>query len=298
MPLFNVTHCSLKTLLDAARSLDAWFSLDFSHTAIIHCVNGDCSALVAACWLIYAGLFEDGTEALDYVLGRRRAALKKAGSTVDLFRYAEYFASLVSANGSVPNSKALRLRQIVLKGNLAGKGKFSTGHLGIELYERGQLIFKNSGPVSPHRTSNGNDSRSSSTILFDFPLLNERAFRKEILLKIQTCDATGHPREPLFHFNFHTGFIPDGIVRMIKKDLHWYSGTLQVGSNFCMELDLEADTSVREEDTSYEPFLDRSLLKCLARLVVNHTIKANEILLTALIGMGHGRIIGMNVVLL
>lgn len=261
--------------------------------AILHCLNGECSALVAACWLIYARLFENGTEALDFVLGRR-----KVKSSVDLVRYAQYFAALMAAEGSIPNTRVLHLRRIVVKG-LVGKGRFTGGHIGIELFERGRLVYKDSGPVFPQRTTGGEEVPHSA-IIFDSPVLEEKSLRKEILLKLQTCDAVGHPREPLFHFNLHTGYMPNGVVRMTKSDLYWYTTSLMLGSDFCLELDFEYETGSADEDaiTHYEPFLDRNLLKCLARLVVNHAVKANEVLLTALIGLGHGRIIGMNLSLL
>ena len=295
MTLSKSIHCSLKILLDAVRSIDSWLSLDFSHAAVIHCIHGDCSALVAACWLIYAGFFEDGLEALDFVNARRKVKMD-----VTLARYAQYFANLVAGNGIVPNPRALLLEKIVVQGvqNVSKSYRF---HPGIEIFEQRKSIYRDVGAPLPSLSDERKkvNQSSNSPIMYEqgntlvFDLSKPLTLSKEIQIKMSSYDETGGHLESFFQFSFHTGYMPGGIVRVAHTDMDWYSQPGDLG-DFALELELGYDNCLgSEQDMSYSSFLDRNILKCLSRLVVHHSVKVNEILLTALVGIGHGRIVGM-----
>lgn len=109
--LSKSSECSISTLIDIVRSVDAWLSLDFANVAIIHCVKGTYSALVSACWLIYAGFFDDGMEALEFVCARRRLRLN-----IGVYRYAMYFANITATNGEVPNRDGILMERLSVHG--------------------------------------------------------------------------------------------------------------------------------------------------------------------------------------
>ena len=288
--------CTLKLLLDAVRAIDAWFSLNDSYVAIIQDLNGECSALVAACWLVYAGLFHDGLEALEFVCSRR-----KITSGVTIQRFAQYFANMIANEGELPNSRGVILQKIVIHSlfNINRTYKFIPG---IEIYQRGELIFKDSGqPLEVSQwnenftsSSNVGISKLGSSIIFKTSVEEPLFLEREVQIKISLHDAeTKEHMENLCKFSFHTGYMPHGVVRIGSSNMEW-SFEEDAQNEFSMELDITPDTSDTEREIiSYSPFVDRSILKNLSRLVVHHIVLVNEVLLSTLLGMGHGRVVGM-----
>jgi hypothetical protein len=296
MPFFKTTHSSLKTLLDITRSIDAWLTLDFSNVVVMHCIQGDCSSLAAACWMVYAGVFDDGAEALEYVASRRKIKVDKT-----LTRFAEYFSELVRASGTVPNPKRLVLNGVTFKNFHSINRPSETGVLGIQIFERGKLIYMDSGCILTKDAFRSKEDLltrrfspaillQKSDILMDLTTKKSVSAQKEMLIRVYYCDDQGGPTEGLFQIALHTGFVDVGLSEIEPSSLDWCF-KLSPNCDFSLQLDFQLDESLDATDISYRDFLDRNILKCLARLVVHHSVPANEMLLTTLVGIGHGRVV-------
>jgi hypothetical protein len=285
---------TIATLLDIVRSVDAWLSLSFSNVAIIHCVKGTYSALVAACWLVYAGFFDDGMEALEFVCVRRKIRLN-----VGVYRYAMYFANIIATNGEVPNPDGLLMDRLTIYGFNDIKNR-RRGKVGIEIFENNQSVFKQYGSTLEDYVSSNSSSlipitncmfQYHNTLIFDLTFYQPANLHNEVRIKLNVYNDNGDVIEKLLQFSFHTGYMPPGLIRILKKDIDWYVSSKGVG-NFSMEIDLRASESYdTEASIDYEHLLERDILACLERIVANHVIIPDTRLLNDLKSMGHGIVI-------
>ncbi len=288
------SECTIASLLDIVRSIDAWLSLDFSNVAIIHCVKGTYSALVAACWLVFAGFFDDGTEALEFVCTRRRIRLN-----IGVYRYAMYFANIIATNGEVPNQGGILMERLSIVGfnNIKKKTK---GKIGIEVLDNDKTIFKQYGSaIEGYIMPQSNTLipitncmfQFQNTLIFDLMFHRQIILHNEVRLRLSVYDDNGEIIERLFQFSFHTGYMPPGVIRILKKDIDWYVFAKDIG-NFSLEIVLQAaDNSKSGESVDYESLLDRDVLECLDRVVENHVITPDARLLNDLRSLGHGAVI-------
>ena len=252
--LSKSSDCTISTLLDISRSIDAWITLDFSNVAIIHCLKCTYSALVAACWLIYAGFFDDGMEALDFVCVRRRLRLN-----IGIYRYAMYFANIIATDGKVPNPNGILVERISVHGfNTIKKSK--NGNIGLELFEKADCVFKSYGhAIDDFQTPKPNSLlpitncmfQYRNTLIFDLMVNKSLNLKNELRIRLNTYDDNGEIIKNLFQFTFHTGYMPPGVIRILKKDIDWYTSPKDLGK-FSLEIDVRtADEISKEEEISY-----------------------------------------------
>ena len=70
--------------------------------AIVHCSNGKSrTGLAIACYLRYAGIFDNTLEAFEYFVNRRSPS-DKSWVSVTQNRYLQYFENVVMGEGEIP----------------------------------------------------------------------------------------------------------------------------------------------------------------------------------------------------
>ncbi|KAJ3118312.1 hypothetical protein HDU96_002469 [Phlyctochytrium bullatum] len=306
-PLSKAFQLSLKTLFDICRSLHAWLSMDDSHVAIIHCLNGHTRTSVAvAAYLRYADIFEDATEALDHFI-RRRTPDDAAWCGVTQRRYVQYFNNVLLLNGSLPNPHPLRLHRVILNGVPEFDGRGGC-HPGIEIYQTGKLVYSSvygQPPPLPGASDDGEVYCDEHHVLFKSPTGRPVYLEKDIQLRIFHCPDPGTPNSQvvtMVNFTFHTGFMPSGLIRVAPKDLELARKDVEEG-RFPREFTLDLIVSetggkggspVEEgapvKPITYTKFLDRGITRCLARLISYHSVKVDEVLMRSLEELGSTRI--------
>lgn len=211
-----------------------------------------------------------------------------------------YFANIIATNGEVPNRVGILMERLSVHGftNIKKKRK---GKIGIEVFEKENSVFKQYGAVMEDFHAPKSNSlipitncmfQYQNTLIFDLMFYKSLNLRNEVRIKLNNYDDHGEVIEKLFQFSFHTGYMPPGVIRILKKDIDWYVPSKEVGK-FSLEIDLRAadDDSNNIGDIDYEPSLDREILACLAKVVANHFVTPDPRLLHDLTSMGHGVVI-------
>jgi hypothetical protein len=305
---------SIKTLFEISRSMHAWLSLDDSHVAIVHCSNGvGRTGTAIACYLRYADIFNDCTDAFNHFI-RRRTPDDATWVSLSQKRYVQYFNNVMQLDGSLPNPLPLRLHRVILNTvpDFDNAGGCSPG---IEIYQNGRLSYSSVASASANSLSSssgtGVDDKTRTMqmdqhhVVFRIPRSSGALFlAKDIQLRVFHRPAANDSRHhvqvtTMINFSFHTGFMPSGLIRVAMGDLELARKDVQEGrfkDAFSMDLVFTDVVSEAEDigfkSISYAKFLDRSLSKCLARLISFHAVKVNESFLAELEGEGATRLVG------
>lgn len=297
---------SIKTLFDVCRSIHAWLALDTRNVALVHCTNGVGRTGVAlACYMRFAKIFDDTVKAFDY-FQKRRTPNDASWITKSQNRYVQYFNNVMILQGSPPNQYPLKLHSLILNGipNFDGRGGCNPG---IEIYEGGNLIY--SCLIQPSTLTNQHQQlqqqqyyTSSNVINTNTPIYidnNAIIFRilstsssdplilsTDIQIRLFHCpDPFNNPTQviTMVNFSFHTGFMSSGLIRVAAKDLDLSRRDVEEGKfmeGFGMDL-IFSDFKGEEQELdlrplNYSKYLDRSMSKCLLRLVNHHVVKIDE----------------------
>ncbi|KAI8912402.1 hypothetical protein BC831DRAFT_517331 [Entophlyctis helioformis] len=207
-PLSKAYHLNVKTIIDIARSMHAWLSLDPGNVAVVHCTNGVGRTGVAiAAYLRFVEIIPDANEAFEYYAYRRSPATTMAGGssnqpidrswvTVSLERYVDYFNNLMILGGSVPSAYPLRMHRVVMNGipNFDGSGGCNPG---LEVYESGKLVFSTSSALAAAQSSGQAASpgelavfaqmlvqRTDAAVIFRIPHTAPLFLEKDVQLRI------------------------------------------------------------------------------------------------------------------
>ncbi|KAJ3414886.1 hypothetical protein HDV05_005950 [Chytridiales sp. JEL 0842] len=289
--LTKAYHMSLRTLFDICRSLHSWLSLSDSHVAVLHCTNGvGRTGVAAACYLRYTDLFDDTAQAFDYFVSRRTPD-DASWVGVSQRRYVQYFNNVMLLQGGVPTAHPLKLCRISMNRspNFDGQGGCRPG---LEVYQTGKLVYS-----SVVREQHGfGDCFKETDGKIGFTLGNELVIEKDIQVRIfhslAPAGEVGGQVVTMVNFSFHTGFMPPGLIRVRHQDLDLWKRDLEEGrfpGGFSLDLVLaEVGGGVVDEEKgiSYVKYLDKSLGRCLARLVGCHMVKVDEASLRSLEACG------------
>ncbi|TPX32548.1 hypothetical protein SmJEL517_g04398 [Synchytrium microbalum] len=293
---------SLKTIFDIVRSISSWLAMDGGNVAIVHCTNGySRTSVVVACYLRYADLFEDTAEAFQYFVSRRTPN-DESWITTSQRRYVQYFENILLLEGVPPNPSPLRLHRVMLNSipNFDGMGGCQPG---CEIYQEGKLIYSTAMPGAQHDGDELPPVYSDGYhIIFHITRKLPLVLEKDIAVRIfHWSDPIRNPSQltTMAGFSFHTGFMPNGLIRVAMQDLELAKRDIDEGrfsTDFSMDLifsDLsDGDISSSEaRPVTYVDHLDRRLSKCLVRLVKYHHVKVDEGLLKSLEKLGSTRIV-------
>eukprot|EP01102_Stenamoeba_stenopodia_P019431 TRINITY_DN7336_c0_g1_i1.p1 TRINITY_DN7336_c0_g1~~TRINITY_DN7336_c0_g1_i1.p1 ORF type:complete len:411 (+),score=84.99 TRINITY_DN7336_c0_g1_i1:184-1416(+) len=103
----------LDLLFKIVLSMDNWLKASPQHVAVVHCVGGKGrTGTVIACYLIYAGLFQQPLDALDF-FAKKRSKKAKGVTQASQRRYVLYFHDILSQQLR-PYPRTLVLNRIVM----------------------------------------------------------------------------------------------------------------------------------------------------------------------------------------
>ncbi|KAI8849820.1 hypothetical protein BC829DRAFT_416504 [Chytridium lagenaria] len=253
--LSKAFQLSLKTLFDICRSMHAWLSMDDSHVALVHCINGFTRTSVAiAAYLRYADIFEDATEAFDHFV---RAAhlttwqIYQSGKLV----YSSVYGQPPPLPGSRDDGEVYRDEHHILFKSPSARALLLEKILQLR-------IFHCPDPASTH-------SQVVTMVNFTF----HTGFMPSGLIRVAPKDLE-LSRKDVEEGRFPREFSLDLIV----------SETVPRG-----EGDAVPSVGVPKPIT-YTKFLDRGITRCLARLISYHSVKVDEVLMRSLEELGSTRI--------
>jgi protein-tyrosine phosphatase len=243
----------LGLLFKICMSIQSWLDADHDNVAVIHCLTGKGrTAALTACVLSWLGEFTSPIEGLSYVAERKGIAVDTL-TIASQRRYVQYFANTL--DGVRPRSEPLLLRRIIM--NTVPLFSFSPGTVGesesgccpyIQLFKNGKLICtsvptgSSDAMAGQMKGANGNGNGNGSnnkkehlqqegTILrwigesegcISFNV--DCALQGDILLRCRHTDANGS-RVSMFRSAFHTGYVPNGVMRLTRQQLDGTEGT-------------------------------------------------------------------------
>ena len=238
----------LGLLFKICTSVESWLDADVDNVAIIHCLTGKGrTAALMACILTWNGEFSGPMEALEYVADRK-------GMSVDQLtipsqrRYVQYFSNML--DGVKPRSEPLLLRRIIINSvPVFGENKNKKDEEGdaaqgccpyIQLFKGGRLISTSSPATGPKDNKSDSEdpklelkwiNASDGTVSFNV----DCAVQGDILLRCRHAESTG-ARISMFRAAFHTGYVPEGVMRLTKAQLDGSNGNSKFDEDFFIDL--------------------------------------------------------------
>ncbi|TPX46130.1 hypothetical protein SeMB42_g00757 [Synchytrium endobioticum] len=286
---------SLQTLFDIVRSIHAWLAMDGGNVAVVHCTNGySRTSLAVACFLRWADIFDDTIDAFTYFVSRRTPD-DSSWITTSQLRYIQYFENMLRLEGAPPNPIPLRLHRVMLNSipNFDGMGGCQPG---CEIYQEGKLIYSTAVPPQHDGDELPPVYSDGYHIIFDISRRLPLVLEKDTAIRIfHWSDPARNPSQltTVAGFSFHTGFMPNGLIRVSINDLELAKRDVDEGRfspSFSIDL-VFTDMGDAYKPISYVDHLDKRLSKCLVRLVKYHHVQVDEGLLKSLEKLGSTRIV-------
>lgn len=214
-------------------SIENWLVADVENVAAIHCLTGKGrTGTIVACYLVWIGMFESATEALDFVCSKRSISVEKM-TIPSQRRYLQYFSNIME--GLKPNPMPLLLRRVIINKipifatrkrlecanatkNLEGESSSTDNELVeatdegcspfLQIFRCGKIIFTTAW--NEEESEKGvpwvNESDGSASFNIDCML------QGDILLRCRHLTETGG-QVSMFRAAFHSGYITEGVLR-------------------------------------------------------------------------------------
>ncbi|KAJ3202396.1 Tensin-3 [Entophlyctis luteolus] len=279
------------------------------NVCVVHCTNGIVrTGIAVAAYLRYSDTFADALTAFDYFIARRTPN-DNSWPTVSQRRYLTYFNNTILVAGVLPTKVPLALDSIIMNGIPDFDENEGSGcRPGIEVYMNRKLVWSlvhsrhtKHPPIIIDRIGDtiefhfGDVSGSTDGLILD----------RDIQIRIFHCADPDEPTQniasqqvvTMVNFSFNTGFMPAGLIRVCARDLDLNRSDVDDGrfvAGFSLDFSFEEAlqrVAVGKDDKGYSKFLDRSLNKCLARLISYHVVKVDENLMKGLEKMGISRLL-------
>ncbi|CCI43772.1 unnamed protein product [Albugo candida] len=259
-----------------APPLENWLVADVENVAAIHCLTGKGrTGTIVACYLVWIGMFESATEALDFVCSKRSISVEKM-TIPSQRRYLQYFSNIME--GLKPNPMPLLLRRVIINKipifatrkrlecanatkNLKGESSSTDNELVeatdegcspfLQIFRCGKIIFTTAW--NEEESEKGvpwvNESDGSASFNIDCML------QGDILLRCRHLTETGG-QVSMFRAAFHTGYITEGVLRLTKNQLDGACCNHQFDQDFFVDLlfvEAQPNFSQITEDTANDP---------------------------------------------
>lgn len=241
----------LGLVVKICTSVESWLDADEKNVAIIHCLTGKGrTTSLVACILSWMGEFQSPSEALQYVADRRNVSISSL-TIPSQQRYIQYFSNML--DGVRPRSQPVVLKRIIFHGipifgnqgdNDAGEGCCPY----LQLFKCGKLLAS-SFPVScsnkmMENTSPDGKSKNEVTPSCRWVLASEDslsftfdgALQGDILLRCRHIDPSTGQRVSMFRTAFHTGYLPQGVLRLNKSQLDGATNDLRFDEEFFIDI--------------------------------------------------------------
>ncbi|TDH72467.1 hypothetical protein CCR75_006099 [Bremia lactucae] len=281
----------LGLLFKICSSIENWLQADDKNLAAVHCLTGKGrTGTVIACYLAWVGLFPNAMESLEFVAEKRQTSVEKL-TIPSQRRYIQYFNHVM--DGVKPRSSPLLLRRViintipvfeerrvlepVLKDSVAEDGSETIGIEGealsaksakevteedfvetleegccpyLQVFKGGKLVFtttwqdmEDGNGVQWANTGDGSISFNVNCML-----------QGDILIRCRHLTNSGQ-RVSMFRGAFHTGYIPQGILRLTKAQLDGACSDSRFDQDFFVDLifaDVETGDNASSVDASDE----------------------------------------------
>ncbi|CAI5740627.1 unnamed protein product [Peronospora destructor] len=273
-------------------SIENWLQADDKNLAAIHCLTGKGrTGTVIACYLAWAGQFSNAMESLQYVAEQRQTSVEKL-TIPSQRRYIQYFNNVMEGVKPRPSALLLRRviintipvfgeRRVLeqAKDTSTDKGSETVGVEGeavtslaavvgveekahddemVETIEKGcrpyLQIFKGGKLVFTTTWSDMEDgqgiqwaSTSDGSVFFNVNCM----LQGDILIRCRHLTDAGE-RISMFRGAFHTGYIPQGILRLTKAQLDGACSDSRFDQDFFVDLifaDVDAEGKSATTDT-------------------------------------------------
>jgi protein-tyrosine phosphatase len=241
----------LGLIFKICSSIESWLQADDKNLAAVHCLTGKGrTGTVIACYLAWVGQFPNAMEALEFVAEKRSTSVEKL-TIPSQRRYIQYFNNVM--DGVKPRSSPLQLRRVIIntipvfgerrvleamkKDSSTDDGSETVGVEGealspaaaagdgeeeeemqetieegccpyLQIFKGGKLVFT----TTWRDMEDGNGIQWASTGDGSVSFNVDCMLQGDILIRCRHLTDAGE-RVSMFRGAFHTGYIPQGILR-------------------------------------------------------------------------------------
>ncbi|EGZ20875.1 hypothetical protein PHYSODRAFT_313345 [Phytophthora sojae] len=272
-------------------SIESWLQADDKNLAAVHCLTGKGrTGTVIACYLAWVGQFPNAMESLEYVAEQRNTSVEKL-TIPSQRRYIQYFNNVM--DGVKPRSSPLLLRRVIIntipvfeerrvlepakKNSSTDDGSETVGVEGeslttpaaaaegdeeeemietveegccpyLQIFKGGKLVFTTTWKDMEDGHGIQWASTGDGSVSFNVNCM----LQGDILVRCRHLTAAGE-RVSMFRGAFHTGYIPQGILRLTKAQLDGACGDPRFDQDFFVDLifaDVETEGKAASADAT------------------------------------------------
>ncbi|ETI56450.1 hypothetical protein, variant [Phytophthora nicotianae CJ01A1] len=272
-------------------SIESWLQADEKNLAAVHCLTGKGrTGTVLACYLAWVGQFPNAMESLEYVAEQRQTSVEKL-TIPSQRRYIQYFNNVM--DGVKPRSSPLLLRRVIIntipvfgerrvleqakKDSSTDDGSETVGVEGealtsapteeteeedmietieegccpyLQIFKGGKLVFTTTWQDMEDGHGIQWASTGDGSVSFNVNCM----LQGDILIRCRHLTDAGE-RVSMFRGAFHTGYIPQGILRLTKAQLDGACSDPRFDQDFFVDLifaDVETEGKTSTADASGE----------------------------------------------
>ncbi|KAG7399215.1 hypothetical protein PHYBOEH_009381 [Phytophthora boehmeriae] len=263
----------LGLMFKICSSIESWLQADEKNLAAIHCLTGKGrTGTVIACYLAWVGEFPNAMESLEYVAEKRGTSVEKL-TIPSQRRYIQYFNNVL--DGVKPRSSPLLLKRVIIntipvfserrvlepaKKESTDDGSETVGVEGeslnptpsavdededdeleetveegccpyLQIFKGGKLVFT----TTWRDMEDGNGIQWASTNDGSLSFNVNCMLQGDVLIRCRHLTDAGE-RVSMFRGAFHTGYIPQGILRLTKAQLDGACGDSRFDQDFFVDL--------------------------------------------------------------
>ncbi|KAI9905160.1 hypothetical protein PsorP6_013808 [Peronosclerospora sorghi] len=282
----------LGLMFKICSSIESWLQADDKNLAAVHCLTGKGrTGSVIACYLAWVGQFSNAMESLEFVAEKRQTSVEKL-TIPSQRRYIQYFNNVME--GVKPRSSPLLLRRVIINTvpvfgqrrvlehvNDASKGDRSEAYAAVgeplvsstavdkakdedlaekveegcspylQIFKGGKLVFT----TTWRDMRDGDGVQWASTRDGSVSFKIDCMLQGDILLRCRHLTDAGK-RISMFRSAFHTGYVPQGVLRLTKAQLDGACNDPRFDQDFFVDLifaDVETEGIPSADTGSAEP---------------------------------------------
>ncbi|KAL3668422.1 hypothetical protein V7S43_006510 [Phytophthora oleae] len=255
-------------------SIESWLQADEKNLAAVHCLTGKGrTGTVIACYLAWVGQFPNAMESLEFVAEQRQTSVEKL-TIPSQRRYIQYFNNVME--GVKPRSSPLLLRRVIIntipvfgerrvlepakKDSSTDDGSETVGVEGesltsaapaenitqeeemtetieegccpyLQIFKGGKLVFTTTWQDMEDGHGIQWASADDGSVSFNVNCM----LQGDILIRCRHLTDAGE-RVSMFRGAFHTGYIPQGILRLTKAQLDGACSDPRFDQDFFVDL--------------------------------------------------------------
>lgn len=227
----------LGLLREICENIDEWLNRNKDNVVSIHCLAGrGRTGTVIACYLTYCGMFDNGSEALDF-FARRRSTTNRGVRQPSQRRYVQYFSEIL--HGRLPKPGKLRLKRLVMY-SIPAFDRWTGGccpvleiftapsqHVAKRLLY--SSLHENYDQVRPYTQKDGFiaftvNKDLEGDIYIRMYHLKKIPPREEVAIPLEEVEVSDKKntseRQFMLRVSFHTGFVPKAsVLRLTKTEI-------------------------------------------------------------------------------